>query len=204
MNSETILMATRNRGKARELRALLADLALNVLTLDDFPEIPEIAETGDTFQENACIKASEACRQTGHITIADDSGLVVDALDGQPGVYSARFAGEPLSDERNNAKLLELMRNIPPEKRTARFVSVIAIAFRDRNGNIVLKTTQGECRGEILREARGSGGFGYDPLFFIPELQKTMAELTLQEKNIVSHRGIALRKAAETLRSILK
>lgn len=204
MNSETILMATRNRGKARELRALLADLALNVLTLDDFPEIPEIAETGDTFQENACIKASEACRQTGLITIADDSGLVVDALDGQPGVYSARFAGEPLSDERNNAKLLELMRNIPPEKRTARFVSVIAIAFRDRNGNIVLKTTQGECRGEILREARGSGGFGYDPLFFIPELQKTMAELTLQEKNIVSHRGIALRKAAETLRSILK
>lgn len=203
MDYKQILMATRNKGKVLELKALLKDLPLNILTLEDFPQIPEIPETGDTFMENASIKAYEVCKRTGLLTIADDSGLMVEALKGSPGVYSARFAGEPVSDERNNRKLLELMRNTPPGKRTARFVSVIAIAVFDQELGPKLYTTQGECQGEILDEMRGSGGFGYDPLFYIPQLKKTMGELTLREKNIVSHRGIALRKAVEILPALV-
>jgi XTP/dITP diphosphohydrolase len=202
MSSEKILMATRNKGKARELKALLEDMPWEILTLDDFPWIPEVAETGATFLENARIKAYEACKMTRIITVADDSGLMVEALKGSPGIYSARFAGEPASDEKNNLKLLELMRDVPSGKRAARFVSVIAIAFFEQGIGPRLRTARGECRGEILDEPRGSGGFGYDPLFYIPELNKTMAELTLREKTLVSHRGIALRKAVEILRTL--
>lgn len=202
MTSKKILMATRNRGKVVELKALLNDICPDILTLADFPEIPEIPETGYTFAENAMIKAKEACRLTGLVTIADDSGLMVDALDGRPGVYSARFAGEPLSDQRNNQKLMDLMLNIPQGQKTACFVSVIAIAVFHPEGPKI-STVSGECRGEILDSPRGSGGFGYDPLFLIPELNKTMAELTLVEKNIVSHRGKAFKKAAEILRTLI-
>lgn len=202
MDFKKLLMATRNKGKVLELKALLKDMCLEILTLDDFLQIGEIPETGETFLENAVIKAKEVCRLTGLVTISDDSGLMVDALKGSPGVYSARFAGEPVSDQRNNEKLLELMKYTPPGQRGARFVSVIAIAVFLPGQDPKISTVRGECQGVILDSPRGSGGFGYDPLFFIPELKKTMAELTLLEKNTISHRGIAFRKAADILRSL--
>ncbi|MGI6144565.1 MAG: XTP/dITP diphosphatase [Peptococcia bacterium] len=193
-----LLMATHNQGKAAELRNLLADLPVQILTLADFPDEFVIEETGTTFLENALQKAKAAAEFFGLPTLADDSGLEVDALQGQPGVYSARFAGEPCDDQRNNLKLLQLMQGIPTAQRTASFVSVIA--FVTPQGQVF--TTEGRCEGIILESLRGTGGFGYDPLFYLPELGKTMAELTLAEKNTVSHRAKALKAMVSELQKL--
>lgn len=194
-----LLMATRNRGKVEELKSLLEGVPLEILTMLDFPGLPEAPEEHDTFRENAAQKALLAARETGLTALADDSGLEVDALGGQPGVKSARFAGEPADDHRNNRQLLSMLKGVPAERRQARFVSVIAIATPEGELNFA----QGECEGIILEEMRGTGGFGYDPLFYLPEKKKTFAELTLEEKNLISHRGKALREAVTTLRRLI-
>ena len=195
-----LLMASRNKGKLLELKNLLAKTPIDVLTAADIPWLPEVAEEGQTFLENAAKKAQEAAKVSGLLTIADDSGLEVDALGGQPGIHSARFAGEPADDTRNNKKLLELLRDVPPQKRTARFVCAIAIATSE--GEVYF--ANGVCEGLILEEPRGSQGFGYDSLFYIPHLQKTLAELSIDEKNCISHRGKALQEAAKIIRRLVK
>lgn len=190
-----ILLATNNQGKVQELVRLLGDLPFNVRSLRDFPEVGEIEEDGESFAENALIKARAGAGATGLLTLADDSGLEVDVLEGEPGVRSARFAGEPKDDSRNNAKLLELLQDIPLNRRTARFKSVIALVTPEGEEHL----TEGTCEGLIGLQPRGQGGFGYDPLFYVPEYDKTFAELSLEEKNAISHRGKALRAAAAML-----
>lgn len=199
ISEQQILMATRNKGKAEELVWLLRDLPVKVLTLEDFPDLAEVPETGCTFAENAALKAEYAASATGLISLSDDSGLEVDALGGRPGVLSARFAGEGANDRENNLKLLSLLRDVPQEQRKARFVSVIAIAAPKPSGKPERFLTRGTCEGLILQEERGGGGFGYDPLFLVPQLGKTFAELTMEEKNRISHRGQALRQAVPLL-----
>ncbi|NLB88874.1 MAG: XTP/dITP diphosphatase [Syntrophomonadaceae bacterium] len=195
-----LLVATRNKGKLKELEELLSPLGIEVISLADIPAIPEIEEDGDSFTANAIKKAQETSRLTGYTCLADDSGLVVDALGGQPGIYSARFAGENASDEENNNKLLELMKNVEAQDRTARFVCVIALA--DANGKIA--TVEGICEGMIGFTPQGENGFGYDPLFIPHGFNKTFAELSSEEKQQISHRGQALRKAIPVIESFIK
>ncbi len=175
------------------MAALLADLPYEVVSLADYPDAPEVEETGVTFIENATIKAKAYAKFTGELTLADDSGLEVDALDGAPGVYSSRFAP---SDPERNAKLLDMMKDVPDEQRTARFRCAIAIAAP--SGDV--RTCDGAVEGTIARERKGTNGFGYDPIFYVPELGKHMAELTADEKNAISHRGKALEKAKGLLK----
>ncbi|NMC32184.1 MAG: XTP/dITP diphosphatase [Veillonellaceae bacterium] len=189
-----IVVGSRNAGKIREIQAALADLPYCVTGLPDLA-VPDAEETGTTFQENAILKARYYCQHTGEYCLADDSGLEVDALAGAPGVYSARYAGTQASDKENNQKLLAALANIPRQRRTARFRSVLALAGPD--GSLIL--AEGVCEGVVLFDVRGTGGFGYDPLFFVPEQGKTMAEMTLAEKNRISHRGNALRALKEKL-----
>lgn len=183
-----LVVATRNKGKLREIAAILDGLPFTLLSLEDFPGFPEVDEDGETFEENALKKASVAATVTGLPALADDSGLVVDALDGKPGVYSARYSGENASDEANNAKLLSELASVPYEKRTAAFRCTIALCSPGGKRY----TFSGELQGVILDSSRGTGGFGYDPLFFVPEKGVTMAELPLEAKNVISHRGKAL------------
>lgn len=171
---------------------MLRGLPYEILSLASHPDAPDVEETGETFKENAILKATEYARFTGELTLADDSGLEVDALEGAPGVYSSRFAP---TDAERNAKLLKLMENVPDDRRTARFRCVIAIV--EPNGRI--ETTEGTVEGVIAHEPKGEHGFGYDPVFYVPELGKTMAELTSAEKNAISHRGKALEKAKKLL-----
>lgn len=192
----TIVLATRNRHKVDELQAMLSPLGIEVKSALDYPSMPEVVEDGMTFEENAIKKAMEVSRYTGLPALADDSGLSVDALGGAPGVYSARFAGENGNDQANNAKLLQLMADIPDGERQAHFVSVLAYATP--SGEI--HTFRGTCEGIILRETRGSNGFGYDPLFYLPKYGKTMAELAPEEKNRISHRANAYQKFVEWLK----
>ena len=184
----TVVLATRNAGKIKELNALLAGLGVTVIGLADFPAIGEIAETGETFFENARIKALAVCQATGLISLADDSGLCVDALSGAPGVRSARYAGEDASDAANNAKLLAALQHVPEADRTCRFVSVVVAAAPDGRE----LTAEGTWEGRVAPAPAGEGGFGYDPLFFDPTAGKTAAQLTADEKNARSHRGKAL------------
>lgn len=193
-----LVLATRNRGKIREMSELLSPVGVEVLSLDSFPGVPEVEEDGDTFQANAVKKAMSVSLHTGEIALADDSGLEVDYLGGAPGVHSARFAGEGRDDRENNEKLLRLMRNVPPEKRSARFKCVVALATPEGQ----LYTAEGACEGVIGAEPRGEEGFGYDPLFVVPEYGKTFAQLDLQTKNRISHRGRALRLAYEIILGI--
>ncbi|HHY06540.1 MAG TPA: XTP/dITP diphosphatase [Clostridia bacterium] len=195
-----VLMATHNRGKVAELKSLLPGLPIQVFTLADFPALSVMEETGITFLENAVQKAKIAAEFSGYPSLADDSGLVVDVLGGQPGVHSARFAGEPGNDQANNLKLLRLLKGIPFSQRTARFISVIA--FVTPQGQVY--TAEGRCEGIILDKLQGTGGFGYDPLFYLSELGKTMAELTLAEKNKISHRGKAWREIVPFLQTIFQ
>jgi XTP/dITP diphosphohydrolase len=195
-----LLIATHNQGKVREYKKLLSDLPLEVTYLDELGITEEVEETGSTFEENARLKASTYARMTGLLTWADDSGLEVDPLGGRPGVYSARYAGEGASDEDRYRKLLAELESVPDEARTARFRSVVAIATPDGR----VWTTSGKCEGVIAREPRGSFGFGYDPVFYIPELGKMMAELPPEQKNAISHRGRASRKAKKLLRELLQ
>ena len=193
-----ILLATQNQGKVRELQELLTDEDIEVLSLQDIPDWEEVEETGKTFAENAALKARAALLRTGLIALADDSGLEVDALDGWPGVYSARFAGEPKDDELNNDKLLHLLESVPDDKRMARFRCALVIATPDGKEYL----TEGSVEGRILTQRRGKGGFGYDPLFFVSEFARTMAELNLAQKNKLSHRALAFREAIPILQAL--
>jgi XTP/dITP diphosphohydrolase len=193
-----LLLASRNQHKIEELQQMLAGLNIEVISLDDVPDMPVIEEDGNTFSENASKKARLTAMHTGFTCLADDSGLVVDALRGQPGVYSARFAGEDADDQKNNRKLLQMLHGFDGEKRRARFVCVIAIS--DPQGNV--HTVEGTCEGRIDYEERGTGGFGYDPLFIPEGYSQTFAELSREEKNRISHRGQALLKARTFLEKI--
>ena len=192
-----IVLASRNKKKKAELQTLLSKYIENIeiLSLDDVGIYGEIEEDGTTFEENALIKARVAA-ESGYIGVGDDSGLEVDALGGAPGVYSARYAGEHGDDEANNSLLLKNLEN--ETDRSARFVCCIACVFPEKYGfgPIVVR---GHVEGEILRERQGNGGFGYDPLFFFPQFNKTLAEVTPEEKNSVSHRGNAIKAFAEKL-----
>jgi len=187
---EIVVLATQNQGKIKELAAMLTGFPIEVLGLAAFPHIGDIAETGTTFAENALIKAKAVALASGHIAVADDSGLEVDALAGAPGVYSARYAGENATDADNNAKLLAALAGVPQDKRAARFTCAMTACAP--SGETV--TAQGAWEGQIALAPSGTGGFGYDPLFFDPTLGKTAAELTREEKNNRSHRGRALRQ----------
>lgn len=195
-----LVLATHNPHKVTEMQALLADLSVTVVPATVFPGIPDIEEDGETFQANAAKKAVAIANFTGEWTVADDSGLEVDFLQGKPGVYSARFAGDDATDAENNAKLLGLLKDVPWEKRQARFRSVLAIV---RPGGEPLFAT-GSCEGYIDFEARGFAGFGYDPLFYVPDIGKTFAEMAPEEKNRISHRAKAIEKAKEILVQLLR
>jgi XTP/dITP diphosphohydrolase len=190
-----LVVATGNRGKLLEIGELLRDRVERLLSPADFDAFPVVVEDGATFAENAMKKALAAAEVTGRPVLADDSGLVVDALGGRPGVYSARFAGKDAGDGDNNARLLEELAEVPQEQRTAAFHCVIALCYPDG----ICRTFDGELRGIILAAPRGSGGFGYDPLFLVPEFGQTLAELPLTIKNRISHRGKALAALKEFL-----
>jgi len=194
-----LLVATTNAKKLRELQDLLAGLPVECLGFHDFPMIQTVEETGRTFEENAKIKAMSYAEQTGVLTLGEDSGLCCDALDGAPGVFSARFCGEFHSDEANNAKLIEMLKDVPDEKRTAYYESAIALAEPGK----LIGVVRGQVHGRIARELLGGGGFGYDPLFFYPPFQKTFGEVPLAMKHRVSHRGRALGKFRELLQNYL-
>jgi XTP/dITP diphosphohydrolase len=193
------VVATRNRGKLRELVPLLAGLELELVTIDDIAPEAELREDAETFEANALAKARQAALATGLPAIADDSGLAVDALAGAPGVWSARYGDIPADDARNNAKLLEALRGVPPARRGAEFRCVAA--FVDPEVGVEL-IRSGACRGEILEAPRGTGGFGYDPLFLVAAQGRTMAELPLEEKNRLSHRAAAFRALAVALTAL--
>ena len=204
-SAHTILVATTNPGKVRELRAMLGG-DVEWKSLADFPGVGEVKEDGATFAENARKKATGYARATGLWTLADDSGLVVDALGGAPGVNSARFSGErpkgadrKLLDRRNMEKVLSLLQGGPLEKRTARFVCCLCLASPEK----ILIETQGTLEGVITEEPAGTGGFGYDPVFYVPQLGKTVAQLGEDEKNAISHRGNALHKLRALLDQLL-
>ena len=190
-----LVIATSNQHKLKELKTLLEDFPLTILSLKDFPDMPAVVEDGKNFYENALKKALTVARHTDKLTIADDSGIEVDALDGKPGVYSARFAGHAATDEANNTKLLKELEGVSSDKRGACFKCVLVIAQPDGETAFV----EGECRGTIIHEARGDHGFGYDPLFLVPEYNKTFSEITPEEKNKISHRARALEKLLKIL-----
>jgi XTP/dITP diphosphohydrolase len=198
-----ILVATTNPGKLAEIREML-DLDVEWVGLVDLPKVSEIDEDGKTFAENARKKAVGYAKQTGLWTIADDSGLVVDALGGEPGVKSARFSGakdkeRTLLDHKNMAKVLKLLEGTPKEKRTARFVCCLCLSSAEK----ILIETEGKLEGIIAESEIGTNGFGYDPIFFVPRLSKTVAQLTREEKNAISHRGNAIRKLKPLLERLL-
>lgn len=184
-----LLVATRNAGKLREIRRVLESEGIEILGLDDLPDAPEPEEDGETFLDNARKKAWSLVRATELPALADDSGLVVDVLGGRPGVHSARFAGAGATDERNNRKLIQELRGVPPGRRSAAFVCAMVLALPDRREF----TAEGRLEGRILERPKGTRGFGYDPLFFVEESGTTLAEMELETKNRLSHRGRALR-----------
>lgn len=194
--TRTIVLASRNPGKIKELALLLQPFKVTVKGLDAFPEIGEIEETGTTFAENALLKASTVSALTGLVAVADDSGLVVDALGGEPGVYSARYSeepGKPATDARNTEKVLAKMQNVPGEKRTVRFISAMAAAAPDKRHIIA----EGSWEGILAQAPSGANGFGYDPVFYDPELAMTAAQMEPEQKNARSHRAKACRKLLE-------
>jgi len=193
-----LVVATRNKDKVREIKELLSDLKVRVLTYEDFPNFPSVVEDGKSLKENALKKARAIAKFTGKLTLADDSGLEVEALGAAPGVFSSRFAGENATYEDNNQKLLSLLKGVPPEKRGAAFRCVIAII--DPEGREVV--VEGVCRGRITEKPRGKGGFGYDPVFEPEGSERTFAQMSLEEKNRISHRAKALKKAKEVLRKL--
>ena len=193
-----MVVATRNKGKIREIREALKGLGLRIYALSDFPDLPEIEEDGKSFAENALKKARFYSKVFGKLTLADDSGLEVDSLKGLPGIYSARYAGKGASTRDNNQKLLNEMKGISLSKRGARFKCVMAMVSPDGREAIA----EGSCKGRIGFEEKGRKGFGYDPLFILPKYGKTMAELSLEEKNKMSHRGKALGKLRKLIKSL--
>ena len=191
-----IIFATGNADKMKEIREILADLDAEVLSMKEAGVQADIVEDGKTFEENAVIKATAICRLTGEIVLADDSGLEIDYLNKEPGIYSARYMGENTDYHIKNGNLIERLSGVPDEKRTARFVCAIAAAFPDGS----VKTVRGTMEGRIGYEEKGENGFGYDPIFFLPEYGCTSAELSMEEKNKISHRGKALQAIKEELR----
>tara|TARA_Y100001968_G_scaffold114674_1_gene104103 strand:+ start:138 stop:770 length:633 start_codon:yes stop_codon:yes gene_type:complete len=190
-----IVVATHNMDKCKEILSELSDLNVSLKTLKEYPEIGEIEETGTTLEENALIKVREVYAATGLPSMGDDTGLEVDALDGEPGVYSARFAGENCSYQDNVNKMLKEMQNVPDLERGAQFRTVVA--YKDSKRELIC---EGIVKGNITTEIKGFGGFGYDPLFYIPEYKKTFAEMTMEEKSKISHRGIAIRRMVQLLK----
>ena len=207
-----LILATKNRGKVVEIEKILGHQEgdpmgspLQIQSLHDFPNIPDVVEDGNTFQENALKKAREISRYCRGVwryapILADDSGIVVPALDGAPGIYSARYAGPGASDEDNLQKLITEIQQVPPNERQAHYVCVMALVLPDGREFI----TEGRCEGEIILEKRGTGGFGYDPIFYLPELGKTMAEISPHVKNQISHRGKALTQMVKILQHVLR
>jgi len=193
-----LVLATRNRHKGEELAALLKGLPLRIRTLADFPDAPEVIEDGSTCEANAIKKAVEVARATGVPAVADDTGLEVDALDGRPGVYAARYAGEQATYEDNCRKLLGELAGVPKDKRSARFLTVAALALPDG----VRHVTTGVLDGLIAEQPAGSRGFGYDPVFYLPDHNRTLAELTGEEKNRISHRAKAFQQMRRFLTSL--
>ena len=196
---ETIIFATKNKGKIKEINAILADMDVNVISMEDAGITIDVVEDGTTFEENSMKKAVQIMEVSGKITLADDSGLEIDAMDKAPGVYSARFMGEDTPYPERFKAIFEKLDGVPEEKRTARFVSCIAAAFPDGRRLTSLDTVEGI----IGYEVRGENGFGYDPIFFVPEKGRYMAELSAEEKNAISHRGKALGKMKELLKKEL-
>lgn len=193
-----VVLATRNRHKGVELASLLRDLDIRIRTLDEFPDAPEVEEDGATCEANAMKKAVAVATATGLPAVADDTGLEVDALCGRPGVYAARYAGEGATYEDNCRKLLGELAGVPPERRGARFLTVAAVATPDGH----VRVTQGILEGRIAEQPAGAQGFGYDPVFVVPALKKTLAELTPEEKNQISHRAKAFRQAKVILQQM--
>jgi len=196
MEIKEILLATNNPGKVVEMKSIMADLGIDVYSLKDKGISIDVEEDGNTFEENAIKKAAEIAKVANMITVSDDSGLEVYALDLRPGIYSARYAGEGATSEMLCKKLLSEMDNVSEDKRGARFVSVVAIVYPDGE----TFTIRGECEGEIIREMRGDGGFGYDPVFYIAEKGQTFSEMSLDEKNKISHRAKAFSGLKEHLK----
>lgn len=196
-NNQWLVLATRNPGKTKEIRELLAGYPVVIKNLDDFGPIPEVEEDGATFEENAYKKASFTARVLGIPAMADDSGLEVHALNGEPGIYSARYAGPGATDDQNNSKLLERMKG--QKDRSATFVCLISIAVPCG----VALTYEGRCEGVIATAPQGSGGFGYDPLFYYPPLEASFAQLSPDEKNRISHRGRALSEVRKEFEKVL-
>ena len=190
-----VIFATGNQGKMKEIREILGDLDIELLSLKDAGIHADIVEDGKTFEENAQIKARTICNLTGEIVLADDSGLEIDYLNKEPGIYSARYMGEDTSYHIKNANLIERLEGVPDEKRTARFVCAIAAAFPDGT----IETRRATIEGRIAQEPAGENGFGYDPIFYLPDRGKTTAQLSAEEKNEISHRGKALRQIKEIL-----
>ncbi len=194
-----LILATGNLDKIEEIRALLFNLDLELIPINHWPDYLPPPETGETLEENAKLKALAAVQFAGLPALADDTGLEVDALGGQPGVHSARFAGDEATYADNRHLLLSRMRNLPPAKRNAAFRTVVALCLP--NGET--KIAHGECLGVITNEERGSGGFGYDPLFYVPSAEKTFAQMTAEEKNSLSHRGKALNNARALIQHLM-
>lgn len=196
--TKQVVIATKNKGKAKDFEALFTPLGYEVVTMFDVAPDMEIEETGTTFEENAILKAEALAEALQMLVIADDSGLAIDALNGEPGVYSARYAGDH-DDEANIIKVLEKLQGVPEEQRTARFCCALAVA----GPQLETYTVFGTCEGVILEEKRGTNGFGYDPIFYVPQLQRAMAELSPEEKGAISHRGNAIRKLADVLPTLI-
>ncbi|MBA4537485.1 XTP/dITP diphosphatase [Bacillus aquiflavi] len=196
---DEVIIATKNKGKAKEYEQMFSKRGIQVKTLLDYPEIRDVEETGMTFEENAIMKAETIANRLGKIVIADDSGLIVDALGGKPGVFSARYAGEEKNDDANIDKVLLELSTVKEKDRTARFYCALAVA----SPSMETFTVFGTCEGRILKERKGSNGFGYDPIFYVNEKEKSMAELSKDEKNKISHRAKALKKLEKDFARIL-
>ena len=194
LSSDRLVLATQNPDKLKEIQEIMKGCPIRLVSLLDYPDVKEVVENGDTLLDNAIIKAKAAYALTGLPSIADDTGLEVDALNGAPGVYSSRYAGESATYAQNVIKLLKSMKDVPEAERTARFRCVVALVDGENTHWV-----DGVCEGSILNEPRGDSGFGYDPVFDVPEFGKTFAEMTADEKHAVSHRGKAFRKMKERL-----
>ncbi len=194
----TIIFATGNEGKVREIRAILADTPYHVITMKEAGIDIDVEENGATFTANAVIKAKAIAARTDHIVLADDSGLEIDALQGEPGVLSARYMGKDTSYDIKNQNLIDRLEGVAKEERTARFVCAVAACLPDKT----ILTTVGTMEGRIAHEIKGTNGFGYDPIFFLPAYHMTSAEISPEEKNAISHRGKALRQMGEVLKSL--
>ena len=197
---DKIIFATGNEGKMKEVRMILEDLGLPVLSLKDAGITADVEENGTTFEENAQIKAKAIMEMTGALVLADDSGLEVDALDKEPGIYSARYMGHDTPYAIKNQKILDKLRDVPEEKRTARFVCAMALALPDGT----TRTAQATMEGRIGYEIKGENGFGYDPIFYLPEFGKSSAEISPEQKNRISHRGKALRMMKDKIKELCK